>query len=100
MARVYIYYFGNESSESLLEAYGIVTKNNIPINTLNPKICPNCSEGNTQDAKFCSKCKMIMSFEGYQEALESQKQKRRRIISDEGTIQCNAVSDTNLDSSY
>jgi hypothetical protein len=71
----YLHYFGNESSESLLEAYGIVTKNNIPIDTLNPKICPNCNEGNTQDAKFCSKCKMIMSYEGYQEALESQSKK-------------------------
>ena len=75
MAQKYIHYFGNESSESLLEAYGIVTKNNVPIDTLNPKICPNCNEGNTQDAKFCSKCKMIMSFEGYQEALESQNKK-------------------------
>jgi hypothetical protein len=75
MAQKYIHYFGNESSESLLEAYGIVTKNNVPIDTLNPKICPNCSEGNTQDAKFCSKCKMIMSYEGYQEALESEKKK-------------------------
>ena len=75
MAQKYIHYFGNESSESLLEAYGIVTKNNIPIDTLNPKICPNCNEGNTQDAKFCSKCKMIMSYEGYQEALESQSKK-------------------------
>jgi integrase len=79
MARKYIHYFGNESSESLLEAYGIVTKNNIPIDTLNPKICPNCNEGNTQDARFCSKCKMIMSYEGYQEALESQKQKEDEI---------------------
>jgi hypothetical protein len=59
----------------LLEAYGIVTKNNIPIDTLNPKMCPNCNEGNTQDAKFCSKCKMIMSFEGYQEAIESHSKK-------------------------
>jgi integrase len=75
MAQKYIHYFGNESSESLLEAYGIVTKNNVPIDTLNPKICPNCSEVNTQDARFCSKCKMIMSYEGYQEALESQKHK-------------------------
>jgi hypothetical protein len=75
MAQKYIHYFGNESSESLLEAYGIVTKNNIPVNTLNPKICPNCNEGNTQDAKFCSKCKMIMSFEGYQEALDSKSKK-------------------------
>jgi integrase/recombinase XerD len=75
MAQKYLHYYGNESSESLLEVYGIVTKNNIPIDTLNPKIGPNCNEGNTQDAKFCSKCKMIMSFEGYQEALESQSKK-------------------------
>lgn len=75
MAQKYIHYFGNESSESLLEAYGIVTKDYIPIDRLNPKICPNCNEGNTHDTKFCSKCKMIMSYEGYQEALESQKEK-------------------------
>lgn len=79
MAQKYIHYFGNESSESLLEAYGIVTNNNIPFDRLNPKICPNCNEGNTQDAKFCSKCKMIMSFEGYQEALESQKEKANEL---------------------
>jgi integrase/recombinase XerD len=75
MAQKYIHYFGNESSESLLEAYGIVTKNSIAIDTLNPKVCPNCSEGNTQDAKFCSKCKMIMSFDGYQEVLQEQQEK-------------------------
>jgi hypothetical protein len=80
MAEKYIHYFGNESCESLLEAYGIVTKNNSSVDTLNPKICPNCNEGNTQDAKFCSKCRMIMSYEGYQEALESQKQKQDEII--------------------
>ena len=38
MAQKYIHYFGNESSESLLEAYGIIgRKNNIPIDTLNPR---------------------------------------------------------------
>jgi integrase len=79
MAQKYIHYFGNESSESLLEVYGIVSKDSIPIDRLNPKICPNCNEGNTQDAKFCSKCKMIMSFEGYQEALESQKERESEV---------------------
>jgi integrase len=79
VSQKYIHYFGNESSESLLEEYGIVTKSNVPIDTLNPKVCPNCSEGNTQDARFCSKCKMIMSYEGYQEALESQKQKEDKL---------------------
>jgi integrase/recombinase XerD len=81
MAQKYIHYFGNESSESLLEAYGIVTKNNIPIDTLNPKMCPNCNEGNTQDAKFCSKCKMLMSFDGYQEVLQEQQEKDKDLQS-------------------
>ena len=75
MPQKYIHYFANESSESLLEAYGIVTKNNIPITSLNPKTCTHCGEGNTQDARFCSKCKMLMSFEGYQEVLEEQKKR-------------------------
>jgi integrase/recombinase XerD len=81
MAQKYIHYFGNESSESLLEAYGIITKNNVPIDILNPKICPNCSEGNTQDAKFCSKCKMLMSFDGYQEVLQEQQEKDKDLQS-------------------
>lgn len=79
MADKYIHYFGNESCESLLEAYGIVTKNNTSVDTLNPKICPNCNEGNTQDARFCSKCRMVMSYEGYQDTLESQKRKEDEI---------------------
>jgi integrase/recombinase XerD len=79
MAEKYIHYFGNESCESLLEAYGIVTRNNTSVDILNPKICPNCNEGNTQDARFCSKCRMIMSYEGYQDTLESQKRKEDEI---------------------
>jgi integrase len=79
MAQKYIHYFGNESSESLLEAYGIVTKDNIPINTLNPKPCPNCEEGNTQDAKFCSKCKMVLTYDAYSETLESEKQEKDKL---------------------
>jgi integrase/recombinase XerD len=81
MAQKYIHYFGNESSESLLEAYDIITKNNVSIDTLNPKICPNCNEGNTQDAKFCSKCKMLMSFDGYQEVLQEQQEKDKDLQS-------------------
>ena len=33
----YIHYFGNESSKSLFEACGIVTKSNVLVNALNPK---------------------------------------------------------------
>jgi integrase/recombinase XerD len=75
MPQKYIHYFANESSESLLEAYGIVTKDNIPITLLNPKICSQCGTGNTQDSRFCNTCKMILSYEGYQEVLEEQKKR-------------------------
>jgi hypothetical protein len=81
MAQKYIHYFGNESSESLLEAYGIVTKNNAGIDTLNPKICPNCNEGNTQDSRFCSKCKMVLTYDAYNETAEEKQDKDREVQS-------------------
>jgi len=79
MAQKYIHYFGNESSESLLEAYGIATKDKVPIDTLNPKICPNCNEGNVQDAKFCAKCRMVLTYDAYNETVECQKEKESEV---------------------
>jgi integrase len=79
MAQKYIHYYGNESSESLLEAYGIVTKDNVPINTLNPKICSNCNEGNTQDAKFCAKCRMVLTYDAYSETIDEKQIKEMEI---------------------
>jgi hypothetical protein len=81
MQKRYVHYFGNESSVHILEVYGMKVSDSIPINTLNPKICPNCNEGNTQDAKFCSKCKMIMSFDGYQDVLQEQQDKDKDLQS-------------------
>jgi integrase len=80
LAQKYLHYYGNESSESLLEAYGIVTKDNIPIDTLNPKICPNCSEGNTQDSKFCAKCKMVLTYDAYNETIQIEQQKTDKLV--------------------
>jgi integrase/recombinase XerD len=79
MASVYLHYFGSESSDSILEAYGIVTNDNIPINTLNPKTCPNCNEGNTQDSKFCAKCRMVLTYDAYSETLEKQQEKESEV---------------------
>jgi integrase len=44
----YLHYFGNESSESILEAYGIVTNEKKRSEMLRSKLCPNCSEQETQ----------------------------------------------------
>lgn len=68
----YLHYFGNESNESLLEAYGIIDKG-IQLDQLRPKQCPNCNEPNKLDSKFCSNCRMILSYDAYSESLENQK---------------------------
>jgi hypothetical protein len=60
MHQRYLHYFGNESNESILEAYGIVTKDQKLSNALNSKQCPNCNESNKPDSKFCIKCRMIL----------------------------------------
>ena len=62
----YLHYFGNESNESLLEAYGIVTPGQ-QIDQLRPKQCPNCSEPNKPDSKFCNKCRMVLTYDAYDE---------------------------------
>jgi integrase len=61
----YLHYFGNESSESLLEAYGIITKDSQQKDALRPKQCPNCNEPNKPEIKFCAKCRMVLTYDAY-----------------------------------
>ncbi|MFI5422339.1 MAG: hypothetical protein ACHQWH_00110 [Nitrososphaerales archaeon] len=75
----YLHYFGNESSESLLEAYGIISKNKQISEALRPKQCPNCNEPNKLDSKFCAKCRMVLTYDAYSETLESEKQKEDKL---------------------
>ena len=71
----YLHYFGNESSESILEAYGIITKEDKGSNCLRSKQCPNCNETNKPDSRFCAKCRFVLSYDAYNETLEEQKRK-------------------------
>jgi integrase len=86
MPQKYLHYFGNESCESLLEAYGIVTKDQQHSDALRPKECPNCSEPNKPDSRFCAKCRMVLTYDAYNETLEGQKQKDDKIDSLENTV--------------
>jgi hypothetical protein len=81
MAQKYIHYFGNESSESLLEAYGIVTKDQLLSDVLKPKQCPNCNEPNKPDSKFCAKCRMVLTYDAYTETIEEKHHKDNEIQS-------------------
>jgi hypothetical protein len=75
----YLHYFGNESNDSILEAYGIITKDKHLSEVLRPKQCPNCNEPNKPDSKFCAKCRMVLTYDAYSETLESEKQKEDRL---------------------
>jgi integrase/recombinase XerD len=75
----YLHYFGNESSESLLEAYGIIPKDQQAVDVLRPKQCPNCSEPNKPDSRFCANCRMVLTYDAYNETVEDQKQKDDQI---------------------
>jgi hypothetical protein len=75
----YLHYFGNESSESILEAYGIITRENKDLNQLKSKQCPNCSEPNKPDSRFCAKCRLVLSYDAYTETLEEQKKKEDKL---------------------
>jgi hypothetical protein len=70
----YLHYFGNESNESLLEAYGIIDKG-IQIDQLRPKQCPNCDEGNKPDSKWCAKCRMVLSYDLYEETVDNKQER-------------------------
>jgi integrase/recombinase XerD len=74
----YLHYFGNESNESLLEAYGIIDKG-IQLDQLRPKQCPQCLEHNRPDSRFCVKCRMVLSYDAYEDTLEQQKRKESEV---------------------
>ena len=87
MPQKYLHYFGNKSSESLLEAYGIVTKDQQLTDVLKPKQCPNCNEPNKPDSKFCSKCRMVLTYDSYSEIVDDARQQEEEIKTIKDQIQ-------------
>jgi integrase/recombinase XerD len=75
----YIHYFGNESSESILEEYGIIPKEKLQMDALKSKQCPNCNESNKPDSRFCAKCRMVLTYDAYNETIEEKQIKDKQI---------------------
>ncbi len=82
MPSVYLHYLGTESSNSILQAYGVITDDNKKqVNGLVPKQCPSCNEPNKPESKFCVECKMILTFDAYSETLSKDREKELEIKS-------------------
>jgi integrase/recombinase XerD len=71
MPQIYLHYFWNESSQSLLEAYGIMPKNQhidrIKTEAMS-KLLRAQQPGET--SKFCAMCRMVLSCDAYEETIE------------------------------
>jgi integrase/recombinase XerD len=75
MPRRYTHLFDNAACEDILEAYGLLDKG-IQQQQLRSKQCPNCNEPNKPDSRFCNKCKMILSYDAYNETLQEQEKQK------------------------
>jgi integrase len=79
MREKYLHYFSNASSESILEAYGIVPSDKKQSDVLKSKQCPNCQEPNQPNSKFCTKCRMVLTYDMHVETLELENEKDSRL---------------------
>jgi hypothetical protein len=46
---------------------------------LKPKQCPHCDEPNKPEAKFCAKCKFVISFDAFNETIEEAENNKRKL---------------------
>ena len=85
MKQKYVHLHANESAKALLKIWGVELDKESDIQRqqathvklLKPKTCLNCNEINESTAKFCSKCKFVMSFDAYKETLEEKEKTAR-----------------------
>ncbi|HEX5185574.1 MAG TPA: tyrosine-type recombinase/integrase [Nitrososphaeraceae archaeon] len=76
MPQVYLHLSG-ESSKVLLQKRGIIKKEDTEIsNALVSRQCPNCEEPNKKDNRFCVKCRMVLSYDSYEEVIIEEQQKK------------------------
>ena len=81
MPQIYIH-LQDESSNIILEKYGIANSKNkeVESNLLKSKYCPNCNEPNKNASKLCGKCKMVLSYDEYNETIEGKQRKDNEIL--------------------
>ena len=71
MPEVYTHELGDEVSNQILELEGITTRSKQENSILRSKQCPNCSEPNKPESKFCSSCRMVLSYDSYVQSVET-----------------------------
>lgn len=87
MPQLYVHLRG-ESSKLLLQKKGIIKREDKEISdALSCTQCPNCLEICIPGVRFCPRCQMILSYNGYKEIVDSKKEKQDRLTSIEKQVQ-------------
>ncbi len=80
MPQIYIH-LQDESSDIILEKYGIAHSKDkeVKSNLLKSTYCTNCNEPNIPASRFCISCKMILSYDAYENIIEEQQMKEKEL---------------------
>jgi integrase len=79
MPAIYLHLSG-ESSKILLQKKGIMKRQDKEASdALRCAQCPHCLEICKRDARFCTKCKMVLKYDAYNETLKESKRKESEI---------------------
>jgi integrase len=103
----YQHYYNDDSFDAMLTVMDGLTPSSANSTQgrkglLKPKQCPNCSESNKPESKFCSKCKFVLTFDAFNEAIEEKektakeaeesKKKMQELEAKQEILQANSAS--------
>ena len=78
----YQHYYNDDSFNAMLTVMDGLTSTKLidkDKGILRPKQCPNCSETNTPESKFCAKCKFVLTFDAYNEKVNEAENTKKEI---------------------
>ncbi len=96
----YQHYYNDDSFDAVLTMVDGITPANISQaskktkDLLKPRLCPNCSESNKPDSKFCVKYKFVLSYDVFNERMEEAEKTKKTLTSlEEKTASLQATID-------
>ncbi len=78
----YQHYYNDDSFDAMLtmmDGLKPISPANKNKTLLKPRLCPNCSETNTPESRFCTKCKFVLRFDAYNETIEESENVRKEL---------------------
>jgi integrase/recombinase XerD len=83
----YQHYYADDAYEAMLTTMdglapssGLINNLDKKKNFLKPKQCPHCDESNKPEARFCAKCKFVLSFDAFNETIEEADKMKKELV--------------------